>query len=219
MNKNESLAKNVFEMVQAVRAGEIDPLELRLTQAYKDLQELAARIDSRIDIDEMLNEILSSKVTRVQELARILAAPEVYVSLLKNLSMRDLAKLVTTKQPVIVGHLEQDSLGDALHRVVSLIDAMSRGPVEDAIPRISQLPNDFALETEDSVFLEDLDKFLAGISEDKRTRFDDIVMHDEFELFLKHFLYVVILVSKGRLHYNPETRQIWKPAVSEIDTT
>ena len=219
MSENESLAESVFNMVQAVRSGEIDPLELRLTQAYKDLQELAAKIDKRIDIDEMLNEILSTKVNRVQELARILAAPEVYVSRLKELSMRELAKLTIQKQPVVIGHLEQDSLGDALNRVVALIDAMSREPPKDSIPKVTSLPNGFALDTEDSVFLEDLERFLATIPEDRRTKFVDLVMNEEFELFLKHFLYVVILVSKGRLHYDPETREVWKPDISEIDTT
>jgi len=219
VSENESLAESVFNMVQAVRTGEIDPLELRLTQAYKDLQELAAKIDSRIDIDEMLNEILSTKVNRVQELARILAAPEIYVSRLKELSMRNLAKLVIVKQPVVIGHLEQDALGESLNRVVSLIEAMSREPPEDPIPKVTALPNGFAFDTEDSVFLEDLDRFLATISENKKIKFDDLVMNEEFDLFLKHFLYVVILVSKGQLHYDPDTREIWKPPVSEIDTT
>ncbi|MFW9976272.1 MAG: hypothetical protein ACFFDQ_13455 [Candidatus Thorarchaeota archaeon] len=219
MSRSESLAKSVLDMVHAVREGEIDPLELRLTQAYRDLQELAAEIDSRIDIDEMLNEILSSKVTRIQELARVLASPEVYVSRLKEVSMRDLARLLSQKQPVVIGHLEQESLGDSLHRVVMLIDAMSRQPVEDPIPELSSLPNGFVLRTEDSVFLEDLEEFLATIPNGDKTRFDDIVMNDEFDTFLKHFLYVVILVSKGRLHYDPKTREIWKPSVSEIDTT
>ncbi len=219
MSENESLALSVFNMVQAVRAGEIDPLELRLTQSYKDLQELAAKIDSRIDIDEMLNEILSTKVNRVQELARILAAPEIYVSRLKELSMRDLAKLVTTKQPVVIGHLEQDSLGGALNRVVALIDAMSREPPEDVIPKITALPKGFALDTEDAVFLEDLEKFLTTIPNGDKTKFEDLVMDEEFEVFLKHFLYVVILVSRGQLHYDPETREVWRPSVSEIDTT
>ena len=219
MSENESLAESVFSMVQAVRAGEIDPLELRLTQAYRDLQELAAKIDSRIDIDEMLNEILSTKVNRVQELARIIAAPEIYVSRLKELSMRDLAKMTTMKQPVVIGHLEQDSLGDALNRVVALIDAMSREPPEDPIPKITSLPDGFALDTEDAVFLEDLEKFLTTIPNGDKTKFEDLVMDDEFELFLKHFLYVVILVSRGQLRYNPETREVWRPAVSDIDTT
>ncbi|MHA1964968.1 MAG: hypothetical protein ACXACG_02320 [Candidatus Thorarchaeota archaeon] len=219
MSENESLAESVFSMVQAVRSGEIDPLEIRLTQAYKDLQELVAKIDSRIDIDEMLNEILSTKVNRVQELARILAAPEVYVSRLKELSMRDLAKLVTLKHPVVIGHIEQDSLGSALNRVVALIEAMSKEPPENPIPRITSLPNGFALDTEDSVFLEDLERFLVTIPEDMKTKFDDLVMDEEFELFLKQFLYVVILVSKGRLHFDPETREVWRPSISDIDTT
>ena len=219
MSENDSLAESVFSMVQAVRAGEIDPLEIRLTQAYKDLQELAAKIDSRINIDEMLNEILSSKVNRVQELARILAAPEVYVNRLKEMSMRDLARLVTSNQPVVIGQLEQDALGDALNRVVSLIEAMSKEPPEDPVPKKSNLPDGFALDTEDSVFLEDLDKFLSTIPNGSRTKFDDLVMHDEFELFLKHFLYVVILVSKGQLNYDPTTREVWRPSVSEIDLT
>ncbi|MFX1605982.1 MAG: hypothetical protein ACFFDD_08735 [Promethearchaeota archaeon] len=219
MSENESLAQHVFNMVQAVRSGEIDPLELRLTQAYKDLQDLAAKIDSKIDIDEMLNEILSTKVDRVQELARILAAPEIYVNRLKELSMRNIAKLAASKQPVIIGRIEHDSLGDALNRVVTLIDAMSREPIEDPIPKTTTLPNGYAIETEDSVFLEDLERFLETIKENKRTKFDDLVMNEEFDLFLKHFLYVVILVSKGRLHYDPDSREVWKPSVSEIDST
>jgi len=219
MSENESLAESVFNMVQAVRSGEIDPLEIRLTQAYKDLQEMAAKIDSRIDIDEMLNEILSTKVNRVQELARILAAPEIYVSRLKDLSMKNLAKMVTLKQPIVIGHLERDSLGEALNRIITLIEAMLRELPEDPIPKITSLPNGFALDTEDSVFLEDLERFLGTISEDKKKNFDEIVMREDFELFLTRFLYVVILVSKGQLHYDPEKREVWKPSISEIDTT
>ena len=219
MNRTENLAESVFNMVQAVRSGEIDPLELHLTQAYKDLQKLAAKIDSRIDIDEMLNEILSTKVNRVQELARILAAPEIYVSRLKELSMKNLARLMTLKQPVVIGHLEQDSLDESLNRIITLIEAMSKEPPDDPIPKTTTLPNGFALDTEDSVFLEDLESFLVAISERKKIKFDDLVMNEEFELFLKNFLYVVILVSKGQLHYDPITREIWKPSVSESDTT
>ena len=135
------------------------------------------------------------------------------------MSMRDLARLVTPNQPVVIGQLEQDALGDALNRVVSLIEAMSKEPPEDPVPKKPNLPDGFALDTEDSVFLEDLDKFLATIPNGSRTKFDDFVMHDEFELFLKHFLYVVILVSKGQLNYDPTTREVWRPSVSEIDLT
>ncbi len=219
MSDDYSLAKGVFDMVQAVRSGEIDPLELRLTQAYRDLQLLSERIDKRIDIDEMLNEILSAKVDRVQELARILAAPEVYVSRIKEVPVRHLSKMVTSKQPVLIGHLEHESLVNALNRVVTLIDAMAREPPEDSVPQITSLPNGYTLETEDSVFLDDLERFLATIPEGSKMKFNDLVMHDEFESFLKNFLYVVILVSKGRLQYNPETREVWRPSVSDIDFT
>ena len=208
----------VFEMVQAVRSGEIDPLELRLTEAYKELQELASKIDKRIDIDEMLNEILSTKVTRIQELARVLAAPEIYVNRLKGQSTRDLAKLLTPKQPLIISHLEHTSLGTALDRIVQLIDAMTREPPEDPVPKVTDLPDGYALETEDSVFLEDLERFLQTMDNGKVV-FDDLVKSDEFDVFLKQFLYVVILVSKGHLRYDPVTREIWKPTLAEIDST
>ncbi len=218
MSENDSLAIRVFDMVQAIRSGEIDPLEIRLTAAYRELQELAAKIDSRIDIDEMLNEVLSTKVNRVQELARVLAAPEIYVNRLKGKSSRELAKLLAPKQPVIIGHIEHTSLGTALERVVQLIDAMSREPPVDPIPKVTELPSGYTLETEDSVFLEDLDNFLRTI-ENGRVIFDDLVTSDEFDVFLKRFLYVVILVSKGHLHYDPETREVWKPSLAEIDST
>ena len=127
--------------------------------------------------------------------------------------------MATMKQPVVIGHLEQDSLGEALNRIVTLIEAMSKEPPEDPIPKITALPDGFALATEDSVFLDDLERFLATISEDTKFKFNDLVLSEEFEVFLKHFLYVVILVSKGQLHYEPETREIWKPPVSKIDST
>ncbi|MHA2027595.1 MAG: hypothetical protein ACW98U_17005 [Candidatus Thorarchaeota archaeon] len=218
MSESEGLAEQVFKMVQAVRSGEIDPLEIRLTNAYKDLQELAAKIDSRIDIDEMLNEVLSTKVARVQELARVLAAPEIYVNRLKGKSTRELAKLLTPCQPLTINQLEHKALGQSLERIVHLIDALSREPTEDPVPKVSELPNGYALDTEDSVFLEDLERFLQKFG-NGRVIFDEIVESDEFDVFLKQFLYVVILVSRGQLNYDPETREVWRPSIAEIDST
>lgn len=218
MSESEGLAEQVFKMVQAVRSGEIDPLEVRLTDSYKELQELAAKIDSRIDIDEMLNEVLSAKVSRVQELARVLAAPEIYVNRLKGKSTRELAKLLTPCQPVTINQLEHKALGQSLERIVQLIDAMSREPTEDPVPKVTELPNGYTLDTEDSVFLEDLERFLQNFG-NGRVTFDEIVESDEFDVFLKQFLYVVILVSKGQLNYDPETREIWRPSIADIDST
>jgi hypothetical protein len=205
----------VFEIVQAARSGKIDPLELRLSDSYRELKELVAKVDSRLDIDEMLNEVLSAKVNRVQELARVLASPEVYVARLKEKSIRDLAKLLTQKQPVVISHLERSSLNDSLERIMQLIDAISREPPVDQVPKMTGLPNGFVLETEDAVFIEDLEKFLATIPLDGKVIFDDVVEADKFDVFLKQFLYVIILVSKGRLLYNPVTRQLWKPLFPE----
>jgi hypothetical protein len=213
--EEKSLAARVYEIVQAARSGEIDPLELRLTDSYRELKELAARIDSRLDIDEMLNEVLGAKVDRVQELARVLASPEVYVARLKEKSMRDIARLLVQKQPVVIGHLERPSLNESLDRIVQFIDALTREAPQDKVPKMSGLPNGFTLETEDTVFMEDLEKFLARIPQDGKSIFDEIIESTEFDVFLKHFLYVIILVSQGRLLYNPATRELRRPLVPE----
>ena len=215
MAEKMTLAEKVYQIVQTARSGDIDPLEIRLLEPYKELQALVERLDSRIDIDEMLNEILGSKVNRVQELARVLASPEVYVAKLKGKSTRQLAKLLVERQPVVIGHLEHDLLGGSLERVVQLIEALSKEPPEDKIPQMTPLPKSFALDTEDSVFIEDLDRFLKTIPLDGKVFFDNIVEDEEFDIFLKHFLYVIILVSKGRLLYNPITREIWRPQVPD----
>ncbi|TFG29097.1 hypothetical protein EU528_10155 [Candidatus Thorarchaeota archaeon] len=215
MTENPSLAEKVYEIVQAARSGEIDPLELRLTASYRELQELVEQLDSRLDIDEMLNEVLGAKVNRVQELARVLASPEVYVARLKGKSTKSLARLLVQKQPVTIGHLEHTSLGGSLARVVQLIEALSKEPPVDKIPEMTPLPDGFTLDTEDSVFMEDLERFLKTIPMDGKVIFDNIVESDEFDVFLKHFLYIIILVSRGRLLYNPVTRELWRPQVPE----
>lgn len=215
MTENSSLAEKVYQMVKAARDGEIDPLEIRLSEPYRELQELAEELDSRIDIDEMLNEVLSAKVNRVQELARVLASPEVYVARLKGKTAKQLAKLLVQNQPVVIGHLEHESLGGSLARVVQLIDALSKEHPEDKVPEMTPLPNGFALNTEDSVFMEDLEKFIDNIPHEGKVIFDEIVESVEFDVFLKNFLYVIILVSRGRLLYNPVTREIWRPQVPD----
>lgn len=215
MSEKTTLAERVFEIVQAARSGEIDPLELRLSESYRQLKELVAKIDNRLDIDEMLNEVLGVKVNRFQELARVLASPEIYVARLKEKSTRDLAKLLTQKQPVVISHLERASLSGSLERIIQLIDAMSREPPDDQVPMMTGLPNGYAFETEDAVFIEDLENFLATIPLDGKVVFDAIIETDDLDLFLKHFLYVIILVSSGRLLYNPTTRQLWKPIIPE----
>ena len=186
MNEKASLAERVFELVQAIRSSQIDPLELRLTDSYRELQELVADVDNRIDIDEMLNEVLGVKVTKVQELARVLASPEIYIAKLRGKSAKSLAKLLKVKQPVIINRFEQGALSSSLDRIIQLIDSMSKEYPEEVAPKTSDLPNGFALQTEDAVFLEDLERFIETEAIQIRCVFDFT-----FEIFLQaiaHFL-------------------------------
>jgi hypothetical protein len=215
LSEKNGLAMRVYQIVQAARSGEIDPLELQLSESYRELKELVAKVDSRLDIDEMLNEVLGVKVNRIQELARVLASPDIYVARLKEKSTKDLAKLLKQNQPVIIAHLERSSLNGSLERIVQFIDAMSHQLPQDQVPIMTGLPNGFTLETEDAVFIEDLERFLKMVPLEGKVIIDDIIEADGFDRFLKHFLYVIILVSKGRLIYNPVTRQLWRPLVPE----
>jgi hypothetical protein len=63
--------------------------------------------------------------------------------------------------------------------------------------------------------MKDLERFLDTIPTEEKTIFDRIVEKDDFDLFLKHFLYVIILVSQGKLRYNSATHEIWRPLVPE----
>jgi hypothetical protein len=63
--------------------------------------------------------------------------------------------------------------------------------------------------------MEDLERFLGTIPNEGKVIFDNVVENEEFDIFLKHFLYVIILVSKGRLMYNTVTREIWRPQVPD----
>jgi hypothetical protein len=206
----QHLAERVLEVAEAIREGSLDPLEFRLTDAYQDLRDMAAGIDSRLDIDEMLNEILRLKVNRVEELARILASPEIYVERIKGVPVRRLAKMMQLKQPVTFSHLEKEDLDESFTRIGKLLEAMAREPEEESIPKMSAIPNGYSIETEDAVFLEDLLRFLDSIPSGKRVPLNELVESQDFDVFLKRFLYAVVLISKGDLQYDQETRVVWK---------
>jgi hypothetical protein len=210
MSKSKDLAEQVLAVAEAIREGEMNPLEFRLTQAYQDLRVMAAEIDSRIDIDEMLNEILGIKVSKVQELARILASPELYVERIKGMNSRQLAQLLVYKQPVTFSHLQKGTLDDAFTRIGNLLEAMTRESKQDEVPRMSGIPDGYAIETEDTVFLEDLRRFLESIPEEKKTDFGQLIEDEDFDMFLKRFLYLVVLISRGELGFDKETRQVWR---------
>ena len=210
MDQVEDLARRVFEIAEAVRSGEVDALDFHLLESYRELRETDAEIHSKLSIDEMLNEVLGAKVTRVQELAKILAAPELYVEKLKALTPREITKLACYSHPITIGRLEMNALTRSLDRVMHLLDAMSKEVAEERPPKMSGIPEGFTFETEDAVFLEDLERFASTIKTGKRLPLASLIASDDFEEFLLRFLYVVVLISKGVLVYYRESREILK---------
>jgi hypothetical protein len=197
-------------MAEKVQSGEVDPIDIALSESYQELQEIIANIEERMALDETLNEILAAKVSRVQEIARILQAPEFYVKKLKKLKTREIAKLISYEKPITVSHIEITSLQRALERMILFKENISKELPEDIPPKISEIPEDYVFESEDSVFLKDLEKFLESIESGKEILIDDLISHKDFEIFLKRFLYVVILISKGDLVFNRTTRMVIK---------
>ena len=107
--------------------------------------------------------------------------------------------------------LEYDGLTKSLERISQHIDALSQLPIDDPVPEMSGVPDDYTFASQDSVFLADLEKFAKKIPKNKAVDIDKIIETDDFELFLKRLLYVVILISRGLLEYFPETNTIRKP--------
>ncbi|MDF1539093.1 MAG: hypothetical protein P1Q69_09325 [Candidatus Thorarchaeota archaeon] len=212
MTTSKKLLSQVQKIVDSLEKGKTDPLDVHLTEAYKELRTITAEVDSRIDIDEMLNDILGSKITRVQELAKILAAPELYVNRLKDTKPRNLGKMIVYKHPMKMTRLGYESLERSLERIALHIDAMARGDEDDIIPLMSGVPDDYAFASQDSIFLSDLDKFAKKIPKNKRVAISKLIEAEDFEIFLKNFLYVVVLISRGLLQYFSDTQEVLKTA-------
>ena len=210
MSQTEHFELRVLKLAESIRSGETDPLEVKLTAEYRNLQKMAADIGKRLDIDEMLNEILGAKVSRVQELAKVLAAPELYVNRLKMIGTRELAGMIAFHHPFTVSHLEPEPLELAFGRVKRLIDAMAAEPSAEKAPRITKLPNGYTFQAEDAVLLEDAEEFLSTIRDDKPIALDEILTSDNLEEALRRFLYVVILISSGLIEYDSKSRTVIK---------
>ncbi len=208
MDPVTALAQRIVVAAQSIRSGEVDPLEFRLTESYRELQSLASRIDTRLDIDELLNEILTNKVTRIEELARVLGTPEVMVERVRNMSSRQLAGLIAYRQPVIISRLEPSFLDTSLRHLTSIIEAQLQPRPQERVPEMYGLPNDFRFETEDSVFIADLERFVKSIPRRKAIAMDSILSTDDFDEFLRRFLFIVILISKGMVSYDPANRSL-----------
>ncbi|MFW9967119.1 MAG: hypothetical protein ACFFEA_08190 [Candidatus Thorarchaeota archaeon] len=208
MSKIEVFAESILRIADAVRSGEVNPLEIQLTPEYKKLQDIKAEVGSRLDIDEMLNEVLGAKVSKVQELARVIASPELYISKLRTLSVRDFARMIVYHHPIGIGHLDHSTLDRSAFRIRKFIEKLGTEAPEDRIPTITPLPNGYTFPSQDAILLEDAIAFGDGIPMDQRIPLEEIILNEDFDEFLRRFLYIVILISKGIIQYNHEDRTI-----------
>ena len=208
MADSDTLTQQILKMTEGVESGEIDPIDLELASSYQELREIIAELEKRVGLDEALNEILATKVGRVQEIARILQAPEFYLRKLKKLKTRDIAKLISYKRPISVTQLEVATLQRALERMILFKEQLTREIPEDEPPSISNIPSDYRFESEDAVFMKDLEEFLASIKRGKEFPIDELIAHHDFDIFLKRFLYIVILISRGDLLFNRNQRTV-----------
>lgn len=212
LTTTSELAGKILEIAEAIRIGEIDPLELELTEAYQELRQLASKIEERVNIDEMLNEILGAKIMCVEELARILAAPELYANIVKNTAPRKLAKMMVYRHPVAIGHLDHGPMLRSMERLMEFIDQLTKVPPEERIPEQQPLDEDYAFGTEDAVFLEDLELFAAALPEGEMISLEEALETESIDEFLRRFLYIVVLISRGDVEYFSESKEIMKVA-------
>ncbi|TFG11285.1 hypothetical protein EU537_12800 [Candidatus Thorarchaeota archaeon] len=203
-------AEKIANIAREIKESGADPLEYQLWDSYIELRDLAADLDIKVEIDSLLNDILEAKINRVQELARILSAPDIYVSRVQELTPMNLAKFISYRHPVQFGSMNYVTLNRALERILSLIQSISEEPSEDEAPKMSGIPDDFTFQTEDAIFIDAMNGFLSDIPFNKRFQIRDLISAAEFDVFLKRFLYVVILVSRGELSYDHSTGEVWK---------
>jgi len=160
----------------------------------------------------MLNEVLGSKVTRVQEMTRVLTTPELYVDRIRSMSAKKLSTLMCYAQPVTLTHISLESLDRSMDRIMKMIDLHSQQVPEDIPPKMSGIPDDFVFATENSVFLEELNRFVAAMSIGEPVGIDDLLDVDDLEELLRRFLFVIVLISKGMVSYDPKNRSVTRVA-------
>jgi hypothetical protein len=207
-NEYDDLGREVLTILETVRIGDVDPLDYQLVNAYRKLQELIIETEDKLRIDEMLNEVLGSKILRIQELARILTSPELYVEKLKLFRTKKLAKLATYRKPVILRHFNYDSLSRSFQKVTSLIDSLHKSIPEEQIPETSTLSPDFVFQSEDPLLIENLKRFVSTLPKRKSVRIEQILDCLEFEEFLRRFLYVILVIDKGMVEYDSQAREL-----------
>ena len=202
MGDIDELEKTVLKLFSQIETGKQNPLSINLKKSYINLRELEATVARKIVVDGTLNTLLENKTSRIQELARILASPEVYVNRVRMLKPMDLAKLISYRQPVTYSHLDVSRMQESFSRIQDMMAARKESMLkEEQVPSITE-PKDKTMEMEDSVTLEDLNQFLKRIPENQQIGLEELLASPSKDEFLRRFLYVVLLISRGRLEYD-----------------
>ncbi|MHA1858581.1 MAG: hypothetical protein ACTSUU_03960 [Candidatus Thorarchaeota archaeon] len=213
------LAQRVEEMIRIIEEGQTDPVELRLTKQYRELRSALLDLKLKIDIDEMLNEILGTKIHRVSELARFLSAPDLYAKRIEEMSTRELARMVRFRQPLSHSRFARAHLEEAFARVLRLIDAMSHGvEIEEDIPEIV-IPDRLNLETEEAISEAELRRIERLVPSEGSIPLRELVASSDLVEFIRRFLCIVILISEARVAYDPSTKSLSRDMTLLEDNT
>ncbi|MEM4734791.1 MAG: hypothetical protein QXS20_03655 [Candidatus Thorarchaeota archaeon] len=200
-------ARRVLDMADSIREGRADPLEYRLTESYRALRSMAMDLKMKLDLDELLNEILHRKVTRVQELVRLLETPGLVADRLRGMSTQELARHVYLTRPLEFQALDPVRMSSAYRHLTLLLEARKIPPHPPvAEPDETPVLAEFPLQSDSSVMLTDLEDFLVTIPRGIPVPLDSLITSDDFDKYLRSFLYVLILISRGELTYDPELR-------------
>ncbi|RDE12762.1 MAG: hypothetical protein C4K47_07280 [Candidatus Thorarchaeota archaeon] len=141
-------------------------------------------------------------------MARVVATPELYVDKLRLLSAKKLATLFRSSQPVRQMHISPDSLDKSMERIMKMIDLHSQRPPDEIPPMMSGVPDDFVFASESSIFIEELNRFVTTVPVGRALRIDELLAVEDLEEFLRRFLFLIVLISKGMLSYDPKTRTV-----------
>ncbi len=212
----DALRSRVRRLARSVESGEVDPLEVELARLYRELQELSQQLPVKMEIDEALNELLSAKVGRVQELARAVVDPELLVDRVAHMSARELARLLRLKRPLLVPGLSHQHMHQAAERL-RLREPRRQwdfGRVEPV-----ERPTRMDLRLEPEITEEEVEEFLTSVPVGEPLRLSDLLRSEDVEEFLRRFLMVVLLVASGDLQYDATARTLTRVERSPDSTS
>ncbi len=210
MTDAKQLARDAKEMVEAIDSGRADPLQFSLANPYQTLRSLRTGLPIRVTIDETLNEVLKAKVSRVQELTRVLTTPEALVEIVKQLPPREMARLVRYKRPVTVSKMTYQGLSRSLERIIRAIASQVVPDVDEPTPEILERPTEFVFEVEEPIPAAKIDSFLDMLPYDEPVSVHSLLRSVDVDELLERFLIIIILISRGRIEYDPQTGMVMK---------